>query len=217
MPWREDKQAWEYPIESYGICWHSDDTQEALDECVRMLPLYVPGLKVVGSELTERTRRNPRRGCVWFTWSRDAMWERYEELFKQYGVADERLAFEECSGIYVRRQPSLPGTIYTEPRVKASFGGISGWTRNGLMAMERAFIHRICSPNKGGPEASASSSLRCEVGDSWWLVGTRGDSPEVLDLEIQASPLEPHVKENLLYNLHTRNGQVPQNSQASAS
>lgn len=46
-----------------------------------------------------------------------------------------------------------------------------------------------------------SRNSGAEVGDSWWLVGSRGDSLEVMSLEIQGSPLEAHVKANLLYNL----------------
>lgn len=199
IDWDEDKQAWKYPVSFFG-----PDTQEDVERYIKMLPLFVPGLMVVGSGL-EDCRFTKKNGYVWFTWSWQAMRARYEELLAEYGVADERLAFEECSGKYERKQPSLPGIVKTEPHGTVSNFGerciFSSYTAYGISQIEHGFALRILHPNRGGLEAIPHSNQRCEVGDEWWLVGSRGDSPEILALEIQASPLEPLVKENLLFNL----------------
>jgi hypothetical protein len=138
---------------------------------------------------------------IWFTWSREAMWARYKAIFEEFGVADERLAYMECSGTYKRKQPSLPGIVYPEPQSTGGGGVFAGWTTYGLQRMDAGFAARITSPNRGGPDAIPFSSQLCEVGDEWWLVGSKGDSEEVMSLEIQGSPLDERTKENLLYNL----------------
>ncbi len=203
IEWDEEKQAWKYPVSSFG-----PDTQEDVEYYVKMLPLFVPGLKVVGSAL-EDCRFTKKNGYIWFTWSWLAMRVRYEELLKEYGAADERLAFQECSGKYKRKQLNLPGIVKTEPcGTISNFGErciFSLYTAYGINQIEHGFALRITQPNHGGLEAIPHSNQRCEVGDDWWLVGSRGDSSKILALEIQASPLDSLVKENLLFNLRNIN------------
>lgn len=206
IEWDEEKQAWKYPVSSFGPV--GPDTQEDVEHYVKMLPLFVPGLKVVGSAL-EDCRFTKKNGYVWFTWSWQAMRARYEELLKEYGAADERLAFEECSGKYERKQLSLPGLVKTESHSTVSDLDeryiFSSYTAYGISQIEHGFCVRIIHSNRGGLEAIPHSNQRCEVGDDWWLVGSRGDSPEILALEIQAAPLDSLVKENLLFNLRNIN------------
>lgn len=194
IDWDEEKKAWKYPIET-ALYYNDDETQEDLDKYARTLPLNVPGLKVVDSILTERKfRSDRRRGYVWFTWSRKAMWNRIEEVFKKYGVADERLDYIKCSGKIIPEngQLRLPGIIEQNERA---------YTVYGLKKIDHGFCHRILQPNKGGPEAIPFESQRCIVGNEWWYVGSKGDSLEIMTHEIMASPLDARTQDNLLYNL----------------
>lgn len=186
IPWDPEKGAWKYPLDHFG----GPVAQGVVDGYCVDLCMVVPGLSVVEADSR----------YIWFTWSRDAMWDRLQEVFREYGAADERLAYMPCSGVLEGPQTRL-GFVQVEPAGTSSPGFYSGYTQTGLRLMERGFIRRIREPNRGGPEAIPFSSQRCTVGDHWWLVGSRGDSLEVLQLEIQGSPLEPRVKENLLLNL----------------
>jgi len=202
MYWNEEKSAWNYPVGFWG-----KDTEESVARYVETLPLVVPGLVVVASGLKASIHyRGENDGTVWFTWNEEDMWARIQKIFDEYGVADERLAYRKCSGSYTRTQPSLPGTVQTEPQGTSSSLGdgryfATAYTQYGLSEMNGAFAQRIMEPNRGGPYAIPFSNQRCEVGDDWWLVGSKGDSPEIMSLEIQGSPLDSRTKINLLYNL----------------
>ncbi len=193
-----EAKAWRYPVDLRG---YEDETQEKVDHYAKMLPLVVPGLKVVDARL-DRWRENALRGSIWFTWNRDAMWARIREIFDEYGVADERIAYRECSGeVYMPDgQHNLPGVLEIEPYATENTLGFTSYTPGALQQIDSGFCQRIKDPNKGGPDAEMFNRS-CVVGNEWWLVATRGDSAEVLTLEIQGSPLDAQTKENLLYNL----------------
>ena len=205
--WDEKAEAWPYPVKAH---FDDPDTQIDVNKCAKMLPLVVPGLKVVKSELRKPGKFDRGSyGIVWFTWGREAMWERFEELWNEYGVADERLAFMDCSGIDTwKKQTSLPGVVHPTPYstgfTVADRMFWSSYTPYGLNVIESAFCNRIQFPNCGGPEARGSESLRCRIGDEWWLVGSRGDAVEVMTLEVDGSPLSQEVKDNLILNLGFR-------------
>jgi len=196
-----EAEAWRYPLDR-AMCSYDDETQEDLDHYVEHLPLVVPGLEVVEAEL-RAGRTCGLRGWLWFTWSRDAMWARIREVLAEYGVADERLAYMQCSGVIEPRegQMTLPGVVIPERRVTSSGPVMAAWTVWGLKTIDSGFCQRICHPDRGGPGAIPYSSRRCVVGNDWWLVGSRGDSKAILSLEIQASPLDVRTQANLLDNL----------------
>jgi len=191
-------EAWRYPLDTANSIY-DDETQEDLDYYIGHLPLVVPGLSVVKAGLSG----NRLRGHIWFTWDLKAMWARIREVFGLYGVADERLAYMQCSGEVAPRegQMMLPGVVIPERRVTSSGPMTAAWTEWGLMTMDGSYCKRICHPDRGGPGAIPFSSQRCEVGNEWWLVGSRGDSEDVMTLEIQGSPLDGRTKDNLLLNL----------------
>lgn len=199
--WDKERKAFAYPITSvYSRV--KDDTQEKLDRYVDLLPKAIPGLDVVDSVLKQA--QDVVRGYVYFTWSDKRMWECLQKTYDEHGVADTRVLYLQCKGRYTREQPSLPGV----PRpIPSSQGGSQVWscfTRWGLMRIDGAFAHRICHPNTGGPVTLPLYNLRAEVGDEWWLMGTQGDDPETLALEIACSPLDDRTKENLIFNLRHR-------------
>jgi hypothetical protein len=200
MEWDNEVGAFQYDVHTVYV--REDTTQKDVDSTAKVLPFVVPGLKVVRAEL-RRSRSYKDTGIVWFTWDRESMWARYRELFEEYGAADERLAYQQCSGTVYSPdgQQRIPGVVDVEPRSTGGWGIGAAWTRYGLMQMDGGFCHRILDPNRGGLEAVPHGSQRATVGNEWWLVGSRGDSPEVLSLEIQGSPLHDETKENLLYNL----------------
>jgi hypothetical protein len=191
----EDGQ-WRYPVRTF---LQKCDTEEALADHAELLTLVVPGLCVQHTEL--RAGRREREGYIWFTWSREGMWERIRECFEEFGVADERLAYLECSGTLQGSQRRLPGVVEPEPRIKCSGFVTAAWTRYGLQEMDSGFCQRIMQPDRGGPRVVPYASQRCVSGNEWWLVGTRGDSEEVMAQEIEGSPLDAGTKENLLFNL----------------
>lgn len=155
---------------------------------VRMLPLWVPGLEVVRFDSEH----------AWFTWSREAMWERYRALVEEFGVADPRLAYRKCRGVIEGPvQMDLPGS----PRKIAALCDKAGfftasWTPYGLSLWDQGFCERIREPDKGGPNAIPFDH-RVEHSGEWWLMGSRGDQAEVLELEILSSPLDQRCKDNL--------------------
>jgi len=199
--WHEEYSAWQYPVRHLR---RECDTQEDVEYSLDILPKAVPGIKIVHSELTPKGNYR-RQGFVYFRWNRKDMKARYKELFEKYGVADERLEYTICSGTYERAQPSLPGIPHQSPQGTISRAGeltvMAGWTAYGISQMDHSFGIRICNPHRGGLEANPHSSWRTEVGDEWWLTGSKGDSPEILKLEIMASPLPDYVQANLLENL----------------
>jgi len=204
-PWDSKHNAYRFACDDYD---REKASQERVERYVKLLPLWVPGLKVVRSELHKRFG-----GFVWFTWNREAMYARLREIYEEHGAADERLLYMTCSGKVElsKGQLRLPGVVEVEPRGRRTIVDWSGsghlraiesaYTGWGLKLIDSGFCNRIMHPNRGGPTAEWFSNRKCEVGNEWWLVGTRGDSPDVLSLEIQAAPLSDQVKENLLYNL----------------
>jgi len=203
-----DRMEWEYgtiryPVNTPTVRLDREATLEELDEYMRLLPLVVPGLKVVRGEIQESRLCGPC-SYLWFTWSQEAMWARYLALAARYGVADPRLEYMQCSGRREGKfQLNLPGMPEVEPAVRGGRFIQSSWTRYGLMLMDSGFCQRIMYPNRGGPDCIPFNQ-EVEDGLDWWLVGSRGDSPEVLELEIKASPLPDRTKTNLLYNLSRR-------------
>lgn len=201
VSWDEDVQAWRMSVN-----FLRDLSEEQFIEWVRKLPLVVPGLSVVKKLCEEASWPTKMNMFVWFTWSEDAMWARLQEVFQEYGVTDERLAYKKCEGKLqpLDGQQRLPGIVEVEPRGRiGQIGGrgfFSSWTAWGLQIIESAFCHRIMYPDRGGPEV-AHYNEQCIVGNHWWLVGTKGDSEEIMTLEILASPLSEEVKENLILNL----------------
>jgi hypothetical protein len=179
--------------------WHGpvDVKPEKVEELVEKLPLVVPGLKVVKNLFFKKKGR--------------AMWERIAQVYDEHGVADERVAYMTTRGVEQgAQQLRLPGVVEVAPRATGSVtstGSIgkfvniqSSWTGWGLKVIESGFIQRIREPNLGGPGAYPYRN-RVIVGNEWWFVGSRGDSPEMLELEIQGSPLLDKTKMNLLENL----------------
>lgn len=141
------------------------------------------------------------------------MWQRYRDLYEEYGVADERLAYQTCRGKVTPRggQQRLPGVAEIEPYSTRDAGFFASWTPHALRLMDGGFCHRLCYPNTGGPDAVPFGEQRVVVGDEWWLVGTRGDSADTLAHEIECSPLSQVTKENLLDNLkHVDFSEPPQ-------
>ena len=162
---------------------------------------YVPGLEIVG-EFTEKDKYT-EKDLRWarFQWSRTLMEKRLKELYEQTGVADERPTYQICSGVVTwPPQLNLPHIVETPPRASCSPGLLVAWTDWGLCEIESGFCTRIQYPNKGGPTAVPYNE-RVTVGNEWWLVGTKGDSLEIMTLEIEGSPLSQKIKENLLLNL----------------
>jgi len=187
-----------YPVDTFM----HEATEEELAWYVERLPLVVPGLEVV------RTAREPNpwkkggfRSTVWFTWSYEAMRARYEDLVARHGIADPRLDFMECGGEREGTyQLTLDGMPEPEPVSHGGAGIFVSWTAFGLAAMDGGFAMRIMEPNTGGPDHIPFDQV-VEYGTEWWLVGSRGDSFEVMEIEILASPLDNRTKDNLLYNL----------------
>jgi len=209
-PWDHEHGGFRYPVHDW-LDNRQDGTQEGLDHYAERLPLVVPGLEVVHTSLGRRRPDERLRGHVWFTWSEEAMWARIAQVFDQYGVADERLAYCECAGTIETPggQQALPGVVDVETRVRGGMISCAGhprylytaYTAWGLTLIESAFIQRIQHPDRGGPGTQSAGDRECLVGNEWWLVGTRGDSAEVMALEIRGSPLDDRVKENLLMNM----------------
>jgi len=192
----------------YPVAHLDPGTEEDIAYYVRMLPLVVPGLRVTRSGWWVPKYGKTGRGSVWFTWSREAMRARYQEVFEEFGVADERLAYMTCSGKVERPRPQrrLPGLDFdVEPQIRQAAVAdrvfAAAYTVGGLKTIDSEFCTRICHPDRGGPDAIWFSQRRVVMDDEWWLVGSRGDSLEVMEIEIQASPLDDRTKENLLYNL----------------
>lgn len=181
------------------VAKHTEATQDDLDKYNKKLPLVVPGLEVVRTSL-ERNRTF-MRAVLGFRWSYEAMDARYEDIVARHGVADPRLDYMECSG---KRegdyQLTLTGMPEVEPRARGGGGFFIAWAPLGLAMMDQGFIQRICDPNKGGPDCIPFDQT-VKYQHDWWLVGSRGDSEEVMTLEILASPLEDVTKDNLLFNL----------------
>lgn len=192
-----DEGAWRYPVDSFL----EGSSQELLDRYEELLPQVVPGLCVARAGFLD-SRVVGRRGYLWFSWTLDGMWRRIREVFEEYGVSDERLAYSLCSGVLNKIQLRLPGMVEPESRSKRIAGVFASWTQYGLQNMDSGFCQRIREPDRGGPGTTPYASQRCVVGDDWWLVGTRGDSMEVMSLEILGSPLDARTKENLLTNLN---------------
>jgi hypothetical protein len=195
--WDDEKQLWKYKVN------HSNKDSEQYRYCIKMLPLAVPGLNIIETEVIKNKYNNEDSVNILFTWDKQAMERRYKELFEEYGAADERRSYMKCSGRVNRKQLSLPGVVYTESQTKVYSDIFVAWTHHGVLLMDSAFTNRIMYPNRGGLQACPHSNWRCEVGDDWWLVGSRGDSADILELEIQASCLEQKYKENLLFNLRS--------------
>lgn len=192
----------EYPASSsYRSIPSEEKAKDLMTKYEHDLPLRVPGLQIEKSELTKSRFGFKWDGKLWFTWSHQAARARYLELFEEFGIADPRLAYQKCSGeIRGQRQLNMPGMPVPEPRMKSSGGVWAAWTSKGLMDMDRGFGIRIRHPNEGGTLAIPYDQ-RIEDGTQWWLVGSRGDSLEVMEIEILASPLDGRTKENLLFNL----------------
>lgn len=197
-------KAWRYSIRT-AIRSYEDETQEDLDDYVERLPLVVPGLKVVKALLHKHHARDVARGYIWFTWTRKAMWARMREIFDEFRVADERLAYMVCRGVIEPRngQLRLPGVVRQEGVVTSRGIVTAAWTPWGLQRMDGGFCRRISSPDRGGLAAIPYGDRQCVVGNEWWYVGSRGDSEAIMTLEIQASPLDGRTQENLLDNLKT--------------
>lgn len=209
--WDEEVQAFRREVQ-----YRFDDedcTEEKIRKSAKRLPIIVPGLEVVKTEL-RKSKRWKDRGYVWFTWSPESEDARFQELFEKHGVADERLEYVTCSGklnVEKEDQLALPGTVTPEPRatdglyatgsIGKYIGIYAAYTGHGLSLIDGGFAQRICHPNRGGLGAEWFSHRRVVVGNEWWLAGTRGDSDEILSLEIQASPLSDETKTNLLENL----------------
>jgi hypothetical protein len=180
---------------------YEDATQAKLDHYIKRLPLVVPGLEVVRSTLEPSPFCRSNRSVIWFKWSYKAMDARYRDIVARHGIADPRLDYMECSGKREGKyQLTLTGMPEVEPRAHGGGGLFVAWAPLGLGMMESGFCQRICDPDRGGPECIPfDQTVRYQ--HDWWLVGSRGDSEEVMELEILASPLEDEAKDNLLFNL----------------
>lgn len=175
-----------------------EESEKRLRERVDAIPKVLPGSRVLRTHIIKREFL-----YIWFTWSLEEMWEDLRECFREHGVADPRVRWQKTS------VPVPTGTqlellddgVKVQPR--ATFGFVShAWTPAGLMRMEGGFARRICHPNHGGPGAIQVEHW-AEAQGMRWLVGSRGDSLEVMGLEIKSSPLDDDVKFNLLDNLRT--------------
>lgn len=194
----------EYSMSIYRFHRGNPLTDKHIEDRSKLLPLALPGAEVIGSH---RYGRGGEFGGIYFTWSREAMWQNIRECFEEHGVADTRVRYRQCSGRVVGYDKDPQGKlplrqVKVEPRSRGGVGVWSGWTSYGLMQMDSGFAQRIMHPNRGGPEAYPFGNRRVECDGEWWLVGSRGDSLEVMELEIMGSPLDERTKENLLHNLH---------------
>ena len=183
------------------------------DYYTRMLPKIIPGLTVTDTNCTPLHLSDGWIGHVTFTWTPEAMASRYKDVLDEFGVADERLGYKECVTASYRKQLTLPGIAPTaEPKRRCRYtqgrSFDARWTTSGLQEIDSGFINRILNPNMKGVAHRDHGGVSHIPFDMWvddgsqrWLTGSRGDGVEVLTFEIQSSPLDQKVKDNLIHNL----------------
>jgi len=203
VEWDGEIGAWK--LHSRSIYDQTPQSPEQVKAKAGRLSLAAPGLKIVKTKhVKAKGYRSYDQGYIWYTWSVQAMDNRLQELWEKHGVADWRLElYERCRWAEEPKQPSLPGVIHVEGYSSANGPVRSSYTGYAMQSIDSGFVNRIMRPNRGGKEAEYFQTRICHVGNEKWYVGTRGDSADILSLEIQASPLDARTKENLLSNLET--------------